>query len=79
MSRFSNPKVDKLFDEARVESDLDVASEKYLEIAKILADEVPECRIYANTYYDISSKKIKNLKVSSLYEWPKGLKDATIE
>lgn len=79
MSRYSNPTVDKLLDEARVEADLNKASEKYLEIAKILAEDSPECRIYANTYFDISNKKVKNLKVSSLYEWPKGLKDATIE
>ncbi len=78
-SRYKNPEVDKLFDEARTIIDREEAKPYYTKIGKILNEDVPMIPVYANTYYDLYNSKIKNLKTSSFCDWTAGLREAYIE
>jgi len=78
-SRYSNPEVDRLLDEARTIMDPEEAKPLYAEVVKILNEEMPKVVVYANTYFDLYNSKVKNFKTSSLYNWVKAVKDATIE
>lgn len=78
-SRYSNPEVDKLFDEAKTIIDQDEAKPYYQKIAKILNDDAVMVPVYANTYFDIYNEKIKDLETSPFCPWQKGLKDAWID
>jgi peptide/nickel transport system substrate-binding protein len=51
-AQYSNPEVDKLFEEGRKEFDLDKRAEKYQRIAEILWDDQPYTWLfYQNSYY----------------------------
>ena len=78
-SRYSNPEVDRLLDEARAIMDPEEAKPLYAEVVKILNEEMPKVVVYANTYFDLYNSKVKDFKTSSLYGWVKAVKDATIE
>ncbi|HAK43381.1 MAG TPA: hypothetical protein DCM59_12680 [Clostridium sp.] len=78
-SRYKNPEVDKLLDEAKGIIDKDEAKPYYAKIAKILNEDAPIVPVYANTYFDMYNKKVKDLKTSPFHNWVKGLKDAYIE
>ncbi len=78
-SRYNNPELDKLFDEAKLILDVEQAKPIYAKIAKILNDEMPKIVVYANTYFDLYKPTLKDFKTSSLYPWTKALKDARIE
>ena len=77
--RYKNPEVDKLLDEAKAIIDKDEAKPYYNKIAKILNEDAPIVPVYANTYFDMYNKKVKDLKTSPFHNWVKGLKDAYIE
>lgn len=77
-SRYNNPEIDKLLDEGRMIIDIDEAKPVYQKIAKILNEEAVMVPVYANTYFDIYNKKIKDLKTSPFCNWQKALKDAYI-
>lgn len=77
-SRLSNSEVDELFDKAKAIMNEDEAKPIYQEIAKILNEKAVMMPIYANTYFDIYSPKLVNLKTNSLYSWTQALKDAKI-
>lgn len=77
-SRYSNPKVDELFDKAKAIMNEDEARPLYQEIAKILNQEAVMMPVYANTYFDIYAPKMTDFKTSSLYDWARALKDAKI-
>lgn len=77
-SRYRNETVDRIFDEAKAIFDVAEAKKKYQEAAKIIADEVPLIPVYANTYFDLYSKKLQNFKTSSLYDWAAAMKYATV-
>ena len=77
-SRYSNPKVDELLDQAKAIMDIEEAKPVYQEIAKILNEEAVMMPVYANTYFDIYAPKLVDFKTSSLYNWVAALKDAKI-
>lgn len=78
-SRYNNPEVDKLLDEAKAIVDKDEAIPYYRKIAKILNEDAPIVPVYANTYFDMYNKKIKGLETSPFCNWVKALKGAYIE
>lgn len=77
-SRYSNPEVDKLLDEAKAIFDIEEAKPIYGEILKILSDDAVLMPVYANTYFDLYAPKLVDFKTSSLYNWVKAMKDAKI-
>ena len=77
-SRYSNPKVDELLDQAKGIMDIEEAKPVYQEIAKILNEEAVMMPVYANTYFDLYAPKLVDFKTSSLYNWVAALKDAKI-
>lgn len=77
--RYNNPKVDELWDQGKAIMDIEEAKPIYKELVKILNEEVPIMPVYANTYFDLYNKKLKNFNTSSLFGWAKVLKDAYIE
>ncbi len=77
-SRYSNPKVDEMFDKAKAIMDEKEARPIYQEIAKILNEEAVMMPVYANTYYDIYAPKLTDFRTSSLYDWTRALKDAKL-
>ncbi|MBM7562799.1 ABC transporter substrate-binding protein [Fusibacter tunisiensis] len=77
-SRYSNPTVDALLDEAKAIMDIEEAKPKYAEIAKILNEDAAMMPVYANTYFDLYNPKLVDFKTSSLYDWVSALKDAKI-
>jgi len=77
-SRYSNPKVDELLDQAKGIMDIEEAKPVYQEIAKILNEEAVMMPVYANTYFDIYAPKLVDFKTSSLYNWVRALQDAKI-
>lgn len=79
MSRYSNPEVDKLFDEGKAIMDIDEARPIYAKIAKILNEEAVMMPVYANVYYDLYDPKLVDFKTSSLYDWCKAMRDARVE
>lgn len=78
-SRYSNPKVDELFDKGKTIIDEEEARPIYREIVKILNEEAVMMPVYANIYHDLYNPKLTNFKTSSLYDWVKALKDARVE
>ncbi|MEG1254966.1 ABC transporter substrate-binding protein [Clostridium sp.] len=78
-ARYNNPEVDKLLDEARSIIDVEKAKPIYKKIAKILNDDAPIVPVYANSYFDLYNKKVKNLETSPFCNWVDALKDAYIE
>ena len=77
-SRYSNPRVDELLDQAKAIMDVDQAKPIYAEVAKILNEEAVMMPVYANTYFDLYAPKLVDFKTSSLYNWVKALRDAKI-
>lgn len=77
-SRYSNPEIDKLLDEARSIIDIEEAKPKYQEIAKILNEDCPLVPVYANTYFDIYNKKIQKMETSPFCDWVQALRYAYI-
>lgn len=77
-SRYSNPEIDRLFDEAKSIMDIEEAKPMYQEIARILNEEAVMVPVYANTYFDLYNSKLQNFQTSSLYNWVAAMKDAVI-
>lgn len=78
-SRLKDPALDAAMDKAMTELDESKVPAAWAEAAKIINDDAAVMPVYGNQYFDFYNKKIKNMKVNSLYSWVKGLKDATIE
>ncbi|MEG0308678.1 MAG: ABC transporter substrate-binding protein [Clostridium sp.] len=78
-NRYKNPEIDKLLDEAKSIVNIDEAKPYYKKIAKILNEDAPIMPVYANSYFDLYNKKIKDLKTSPFLGWVQGLKDAYIQ
>lgn len=78
-SRYNNPELDKLLDEGRTIIDIEEAKPVYQEIAKILNEDAVMVPVYANTYFDLYNKKIKNLETSPFCDWVKALRKAYIQ
>ncbi len=78
-SRYSNSKVDELFEKGKTIMEVEKAKPIYREIAKILNEEAVMMPIYSNIYYDMYYPKLKNFKTHALYDWTDAMRDAYIE
>lgn len=79
ISRLKDPTLDALMDSAQKEMDPAKALDAWKQVAIRVNDDCTEIPIYGNTYFDFYNKKLKNMKVSALSDWTKGLKNATID
>ena len=77
-SRYKNPQMDKLIDEAKAILDIEQAKIKYGEILKILSEDAAIMPVYANIYFDLYAPRLVNFKTDSLYPWTSALKDAKV-
>lgn len=76
-SRYANPKVDALLEQARAEYDLAKRKQLYGEFQQIIIDEAPVIMVYANRYTDFTSARVKGVvnypghgaTVTYLYKW----------
>jgi peptide/nickel transport system substrate-binding protein len=63
---FSTDELDKLLEETRAENNLEKRQEKYNQIEKILADEMPAHYLYNVNYIYIINQKIKGFETQSI-------------
>lgn len=56
ISRYSNPRIDKLLEDGRVELDFKERRKIYLDFQRFLAEDIPATFLYHPTYYTISRK-----------------------
>ena len=61
LANYSNPELDKLLEHARVTADQDKRNETYCAISRLINKEAIWYWTFQNTYYAISSAKIKGL------------------
>lgn len=61
LSGYSNPELDRLLEHARTTADLDKRTEDYCAISRLLNQEAPWFWSFQNTYYAISSARLKGL------------------
>jgi peptide/nickel transport system substrate-binding protein len=61
---YSNPRVDALIDQARHELDLDTRTRLYVEIQRILADELPYVDLWYLDNVMVASKRVHNLTLN---------------
>ena len=69
-SRYSNPRVDELFENCQVENDLTKRSAMFAEIQRIIQDEVPLFNIFEMEFITLYNKKLKNHTIGA--EGPMG-------
>lgn len=77
-SRYSNPEVDRLFDEGKKIMDPEEAAPIYAEIVKILNEEAVMMPVYSNTYHDLYAEKLVDFETDSLWSWVQALRDARV-
>ncbi len=77
--RLKDPELDALMEQGLQEVDPVKALAIWEQVQIRINEDMSILPVYGNTYFDIYNKKIKNFKTSSLYNWTKALKDATIE
>src|SRR3954454_14679182 len=61
LANYSNPELDKLLDHARVTADQDKRNDDYCAITQLINKEAIWFWTFQNTYYAMSSKKVKGL------------------
>jgi peptide/nickel transport system substrate-binding protein len=61
LANYSNPELDKLLDRARITADLDKRTEDYCAISRLINKEAIWFWTFQNTYYALSTAKIKGL------------------
>lgn len=66
ISNYSNKKIDKLLEDARLTSDKKIRIEKYKEFQEIINEEIPAIFIYSPMYTYIQNKKIKGFNVNNI-------------
>jgi len=67
LALYDNPKVDKLLEEARQESNPDIRIQKYQEFQKILTDDQPAIFLYNPIYLYPVSHKLKGVNITRIY------------
>ena len=77
-SRYSNPEVDRLFDEGKRIMDPEEAAPIYADMVKILNEEAVMMPVYANTYHDLYYPKLVDFETDSLWSWVQALRDARV-
>jgi len=70
LSNYNNPKIDKLLETARINNNLNLRANNYLEFQKIIAEELPVIYLLSPQHTYLQNKKIKgfNTKVISTPE-----------
>ena len=61
LANYSNPELDKLLEQARITADPDKRNETYCAVSRLINKEAIWYWTFQNTYYAISSAKIKGL------------------
>ena len=56
ISRFKNPRIDKLLEDGRIELDQETRKKIYLDFQRFIVEEVPAVFLYHPTYYTITRK-----------------------
>lgn len=70
--------LDALLDGARATIDNDAAIAAYEKVLIRALDDAAYYPLYANEYYDLYNKRVKNLNTSSVYPWSKAMADVKI-
>ncbi len=66
ISAYKNDQVDKLLEEARGTVDRNLRIEKYQQVQKIIAEELPAIFLYEKNYIYIQNKKLKGFKSTAV-------------
>jgi peptide/nickel transport system substrate-binding protein len=77
-SRYSNPEVDKLVDEAVNTANREKAREVYFRVQEIVSDDVPMLPLWYPANMVVANKRIGNIKIGASGDWG-FLKDITVE
>lgn len=77
-SRYSNPEVDKLVEEAFNTADRQRAGELYFRVQEIVSNDVPMLPLWYPANMVVSNKRIGNIKIGASGDWG-FLKDVTVE
>ena len=78
-SRYSNPELDEMMDEAERIMDQDEAIPVYQEIGEILTEDAAFMPVYANTYFDFYDEKLVDFETHGIYNWVAAMRQARIE
>ena len=78
-SRYSNPELDQMMDDAERIMDQDEAIPVYQEIGEILTEDAAFMPVYANTYFDFYDEKIVDFETHGIYNWVAAMRHARIE
>ncbi len=77
-SRYSNPEVDKLIEQAYNTTNRDEAKQFYIKAQEIISSEVPMFPLWYPAHIVVSNKRIGNIKVSPSGDWS-FIKDITVD
>jgi peptide/nickel transport system substrate-binding protein len=66
LASYSNEKVDKLLEDARLTNDLNVRIQKYGEFQKIISDDLPVIFLYSPLYIYPQNKRIKGVETFNI-------------
>ncbi|NBG87446.1 ABC transporter substrate-binding protein [Isachenkonia alkalipeptolytica] len=78
-SRYSNPELDEMMDDAERIMDQEEAIPAYQEIGEILTEDAAFMPVYANTYFDFYDEKIVDFETHGIYNWVAAMRHARIE
>ena len=74
---YSNPEVDRLLDEGRIETDAEARKEIYTQVAQIITDEVPYIFLLNQGYVVMHDPALEGFEVHPIGSW-KSLESATL-
>jgi peptide/nickel transport system substrate-binding protein len=66
LSNYKNKDLDKILEEARLSTDINIRKEKYFEFQKIIIDDLPAIFLYSPFYTYVQNKKIKSFDITSI-------------
>lgn len=77
-SRYSNPEVDRIVEEAFNTADREQAKQLYFRVQEIVASDVPMLPLWYPANMAVANKRIGNIKIGASGDWS-FLKDVTVE
>lgn len=78
-SRLKNAELDAILNQALFTQDEDAAKALWTQAAIMINDQASYMPVYGNTYYEMFSKKVKNMTTNTLYPWTSGLRNASLD
>ncbi len=78
-SRYSNPELDEMIDDAERIMEIEDAIPAYQEIGEILTEDAAFMPVYANTYFDFYDEKLVDFETHGIYDWVDAIRHARIE